>query len=159
MGGESERETAARTEAAMCTRPVNLVGELKLREALAMIGHFRLWLGNDTGMLHAAVAQRVPSVGIYGPTKAPRWGYDTPQHRSVVYYPERPVDDERYIRLHGEPGGPGRSRRRWDPLLRGCLDAISVERVVAEARSALEAASSGSTTSPFFSVTSGGRRS
>ncbi len=86
MGGKEERETSERMAAAMKASPINLVGELSLRAALSTIGLCGLWLGNDTGLLHCAVAQQVPSVGIFGPNKAVRWGYDSPRHRSLVSF-------------------------------------------------------------------------
>ena len=117
MGGESERATALETEQAMRHRPLNLAGALKLREALGVIGQFDLWLGNDTGLLHAAVAQRVPSVGLFGPNKVVRWGYATPRHRSLVVFPEKPAQD--------------------DATVRRCLDAITEEQVLETAYSVM----------------------
>lgn len=110
MGGKTEQDTARATEAALKHRPVNLVGKLSLRDALSVIGLCNLWLGNDTGLLHAAVAQRVPSVGIFGPNKVVRWGYDTPRHRSVVVFSDGPAQD--------------------DATVRQCLDAITEEQVL-----------------------------
>ena len=101
MGGRDEVETAGRTEAALKAAGVaaiNLAGKLKLRQALSAIGVCNLWLGNDTGLLHCAVAQRVPSVGIFGPNKVLRWGYDCARHKSVVYFPETPAKDDAAVR-------------------------------------------------------------
>jgi heptosyltransferase-2 len=120
FGSESERpvseEVAAKTTTA---NPVILAGQTGLREALALISLCRLWVGNDGGLLHAAVALCPASVGIFGPTKAPRWGYDTPQHRTAVVYPETEARDAAAIRR--------------------CLDAITPESVVEMALSAWEA--------------------
>lgn len=119
MGGKAERETSERMAAAMKTSPINLVGEQSLRDALSTIGLCSLWLGNDTGLLHCAVAQRVASVGIFGPNKAVRWGYDSPRHRSLVFFPETPARD--------------------DDAVRRSLDAISEEDVLETARAVLTA--------------------
>jgi ADP-heptose:LPS heptosyltransferase len=119
MGGKAERETADRMAAAMKTPPINLVGELTLRNALCTIGLCSLWLGNDTGLLHCAVAQRVASVGIFGPNKAVRWGYDSPRHRSLVSFPATPAKDDKAVRL--------------------CLDAITEDEVLDTARAVLSA--------------------
>ncbi|MDE2207730.1 MAG: glycosyltransferase family 9 protein, partial [Armatimonadetes bacterium] len=86
LGGAAERQTADQVERAMKTGCINMVGELSLRESLALIGVCTGWIGNDTGLLHAAVAHRVPSVGIFGPTKVVRWGYNTVKHRSVAVF-------------------------------------------------------------------------
>jgi heptosyltransferase-2 len=119
MGGAGEEAEGERMARALRHRPINLVGKLKLREALAVIGRCGLWLGNDTGLLHAAVAQRVASVGLFGPNKILRWGYDTPRHRSLVVFPERPAQD--------------------DATVRRCLDAISEEQVLETARAVYRA--------------------
>src|SRR5579884_248959 len=117
MGGAAERPTAARMVEAMRHPALNLAGELRLREALAAIGLCDLWLGNDTGLLHAAVAQRVASVGLFGPNKVLRWGYATPRHRSLVVIPDRPARD--------------------DTTVRRCLDAIPPETALEAARAVL----------------------
>lgn len=98
MGGREEQATADEMADKMKTSAISLVGRLQLREALAVIGQCDLWLGNDSGLLHAAVSQRVPSVGIFGPNKVARWGYDTPRHRSLVVFPERPAKNDLEIR-------------------------------------------------------------
>lgn len=98
MGGKTERGTADRMAAAMRHPALNLVGELELRDALAAIGLCDLWLGNDTGLLHCAVAQRVASVGLFGPNKVVRWGYDAPRHRSLVVFPKTPAKDDAAVR-------------------------------------------------------------
>src|SRR5205807_5835777 len=72
LGGPGETAAAERMEAAMRHRPVNLAGRTSLRQALATLSLCRLWVGNDGGMLHAAVALGPATVGIFGPTKAPR---------------------------------------------------------------------------------------
>ena len=114
MGGAAERETAVRTGNAMKRPFINLAGELDLRLALAVIGLCDLWLGNDTGLLHAAVAQRVATVGMFGPNKVVRWGYDAPRHRSMVVFPDKPAKD--------------------DAGVRRCLDAITESQVLDAAR-------------------------
>ena len=119
MGAGAERETAGRTADAMRSKPVNLVGELGLRQALTVIGLCDLWIGNDTGLLHAAVAQRVASVGLFGPNKVVRWGYDSPRHRSLVKFPDKPARD--------------------DGTVRRCLDAIPEDLVLKTAREVMHA--------------------
>ncbi len=119
MGGKSELPTSERTEAALLAipgakAPINLGGKLGLRDALATIGLCGVWLGNDTGLLHCAVAQRVASIGVFGPNKVVRWGYDAPRHRSIVSFPSVPARD--------------------DEAVRRALDAISVDEVLAAAR-------------------------
>jgi len=117
LGGAGERGAADRMAAAARCPLIDLVGKLDLRNALAVIGLADLWVGNDSGLLHAAVAQRVPSVGLFGPNKVARWGYDAPRHRSLVVFPDRPA--------------------HRDSEVRRCLDAISEEQVLEAARSVM----------------------
>ncbi len=132
MGGEEERAAALQTAQAMRRPPLDLVGKLPLREALAVIGQCDLWLGNDTGLLHAAVAQRVASVGMFGPNKVVRWGYDAPRHRSLVVMPPDPAQD--------------------DAAVRRCLDAISEESVLEAARAVLRQPREERTTEELLSL-------
>lgn len=132
MGGPDERPTAERTARALQTPPIDLVGKLPLREALAAIGQADLWLGNDTGLLHAAVAQRVASVGMFGPNKVVRWGYDAPRHRSLVVFPEEPARD--------------------DAAVRRCLDAITEESALETARAVLNQPKAEKTTEELLSL-------
>lgn len=132
MGGEGERETADRTARALRTPAIDLVGKLPLRDALAAIGQCDLWLSNDTGLLHAAVAQRVASVGLFGPNKVVRWGYDAPRHRSLVVFPEVPARD--------------------DAAVRRCLDAITEESVLDTARAVLRQPKEERTTEELLSL-------
>jgi heptosyltransferase-2 len=110
MGGKEEEATAQEMERQMRHPVLNLIGKSPLRESLAMIGHCNLWIGNDSGLLHTAVAQGVPSVGIYGPNKVVRWGYHTARHRSLVAFPDRPAET--------------------DDAIRSCLDQIPVTDVL-----------------------------
>ena len=132
MGGESERATAGRTGDALMTPPIDLVGKLPLRDALAAIGQCDLWLSNDTGLLHAAVAQRVASVGLFGPNKVVRWGYDAPRHRSLVVFPEEAARD--------------------DVAVRRCLDAITEESVIETARAVLRQPKEGPSAEELLSL-------
>ncbi len=118
LGGKAEAEAADKMQASMDRQqPINLAGKQELRAALATIGLCNLWLGNDTGLLHCAVAQRIPSVGIFGPNKIVRWGYDAPAHRSIVSFPEVPARD--------------------DDAVRKSLDAISEHEVLLAAKQVL----------------------
>lgn len=45
----------------------NLMGETSLRETAALLSQCRLYMGNDSGPLHLALAVGTPAVGVYGP--------------------------------------------------------------------------------------------
>jgi heptosyltransferase II len=98
LGSSEERPVAEQVAERMRRKPVILSGETSLRQALAVISLCKLWIGNDAGLLHAAVALGPATVGIFGPTKAPRWGYNEPRHRTMVVYPDRAASDPQTIR-------------------------------------------------------------
>ncbi|MFZ3046303.1 MAG: lipopolysaccharide heptosyltransferase II [Desulfatirhabdiaceae bacterium] len=48
---------------------INLCGKTFLREAFALIDRCSLFITNDSGLMHAAAAQNVPQIAIFGPTR------------------------------------------------------------------------------------------
>lgn len=46
---------------------------LSIPELSALLAAARLYVGNDGGVLHMAVAHRVPTVGLFGPTEPDIW--------------------------------------------------------------------------------------
>ena len=53
--------------------PARALPRLAVREVLALLTHADSYVGHDGGILHAAVALRVPSVGLFGPTDPDIW--------------------------------------------------------------------------------------
>jgi ADP-heptose:LPS heptosyltransferase len=47
---------------------VNLVGRLDLSEVAALMGRCKLFVGNDSGLMHIAAAAGAPTLGLFGPT-------------------------------------------------------------------------------------------
>jgi heptosyltransferase-2 len=128
LGSAEERpvsEAVARAMKSSKSPPLVLTGETSLRQALALIARCRLWVGNDGGLLHAAVALGPATVGIFGPTKAARWGYSTPRHKTIARSPESG---------NGKPDATA---------IRACLDSIAPDEVIAAAESALLVDSTG----------------
>lgn len=119
LGANEERAVSDRVAGLMKQRPIVLTGETSLRQALGVISQCDLWLGNDGGLLHAASALGLPTVGIFGPTKAPACGYGTTRNRTMVVYPENGSRDRETIRQ--------------------CLDAITTESVYDAALEAIVA--------------------
>lgn len=119
-GAAEDRPVAEATARAMCAPAVVLAGEFGLRESFAALALARLFVGNDGGMLHAAAALCPSSVGIFGPTKAARWGYDTTNHRTAVWVQAPPA--------------------RSDAEIRACLDRVEPDHVVGLALQALAGA-------------------
>jgi heptosyltransferase-3 len=64
-------------EAAMANRvlqalpdAINLIDRLSLPEIAAFLSRSRLFVGNDSGLMHLAAASGVPTLGLFGPTNA-----------------------------------------------------------------------------------------
>jgi ADP-heptose:LPS heptosyltransferase len=66
-----EAQTGAIVEAS--SGDVQALPALDLRELLALLANATLYVGNDGGILHCAVALQVPTVGILGPTEDDVW--------------------------------------------------------------------------------------
>ena len=119
-GAADDLPVAEATARAMRAPAIILAGELGLRESFAVVARAALFVGNDGGMLHAAASLCAATVGIFGPTKSARWGYDTASHRTAVALPARPT--------------------RSDAEIRACLDRIEPDHVVYLALQALAGA-------------------
>lgn len=63
---------AARVVAAAAV-PARALPALPLSELLALVAEASLYVGNDGGVLHCAVALGVPTVGVFGPTEPDIW--------------------------------------------------------------------------------------
>ncbi len=67
--GEAERRMAAPVLAAL-PGAIDLAGCLSLPEAAACLARCRLFVGNDSGLMHLAAAAGTPTLGLFGPTPA-----------------------------------------------------------------------------------------
>jgi heptosyltransferase-2 len=68
----------------MARRPViNLAGKTDLQEAMALIAACRVFVTNDSGLMHVAAALRVPLVAIFGSTNPAATGPTGPNSRVV----------------------------------------------------------------------------
>ncbi len=85
IGGPEEQDAAE--EMLSCCRPetrariVSFAGACDLRGSLALVSQLGLFLGNDTAIMHSAVALGVPTVALFGPTNPRKWGNYGPCHR------------------------------------------------------------------------------
>ena len=85
IGGPEERD-AAEELLACCSpktraRVVSFAGVCDLRGSLALVSQLGLFVGNDTAIMHSAVALGVPTVSLFGPTNPRKWGNYGPCHR------------------------------------------------------------------------------
>lgn len=129
LGSPGEAALAATIVAAMRHTPIDATGGIPLLTSLAVIAACDLFVGDDSGLLHAAAALGTPYVGIFGPTwpanfqpVAARPGQGT------LVLPSPPCRTPRYF-VGGSP--------LWDrPCCRGAcraLTSINVDSVYAAA--------------------------
>lgn len=87
FGGPSDRQLGRRI-VQMARRPViSLAGETTLEEAIALVALCRLFVSNDSGLMHVAAALDVPQVAIFGSTNPVTTGPFSARSR-VVRIPE-----------------------------------------------------------------------
>ena len=72
--------------------PVNLAGQLNLKELAALTRRAALFVGVDSAPMHIAASQGTPTVAIFGPSGEIEWGPWKVAHRIVVsnVHPCRP---------------------------------------------------------------------
>ena len=70
---------------------VDLTGETALRETMGVLTHLSLFVGNDTGVSHIAASVGTPTVTLFGPTPALKWG-NTGPHNAVITAPDGCMD-------------------------------------------------------------------
>src|SRR5690606_24183845 len=66
LGSASERQRIAEVAAGLPAGAFNLAGRLELRRSIAVLSLCRLFVGNDSGLMHAAAALSVPLVAVFG---------------------------------------------------------------------------------------------
>jgi heptosyltransferase-2 len=68
LGSKADWETAEEVRKAARIKLINLAGKTNLREAIYLISQCRLFLSNDSGLMHIAGALNIPTVAIFGST-------------------------------------------------------------------------------------------
>jgi len=86
VGGAGDGETARALADRLRRRGVdvaNVAGERPLRATAAILRDARLFLGADSGLAHLAAALDTPTVVLFGPSDARKWGVQRPGHAVV----------------------------------------------------------------------------
>jgi len=83
--GEAEARRAAPVLAAL-PDAINLVGTLSLPEATACLRGSRIFIGNDSGLMHLAAAAGTPTLGLFGRSKASEYA-PAGQHTAIATAP------------------------------------------------------------------------
>ncbi len=68
FGGSGEEDIGKRIADAVGDVCINLCGKTSLREAFALIDQCRLFITNDSGLMHAAAALHIPQIAVFGST-------------------------------------------------------------------------------------------
>jgi heptosyltransferase I len=114
FGDQSDRDRLDSHISDIPSRVISTVGDLSLRQLMALIQRCRIFIGADTGPLHLAVGLGLPVIALYG-ADAPQWtGPYGPRHR--VHYKKLPCSP-----CYKKPTCQG----RYD-----CLEAIGVDEVL-----------------------------
>jgi heptosyltransferase-3 len=111
-------EILART----ASKPINLAGQLSLKELGALIARARLFIGVDSMPMHLAAAAGTPTVALFGPSSEDEWAPWAVEQRVVTS-----THSCRPCRLDGCGGGK----------LSECLTLLPVDAVHAAARELL----------------------
>jgi heptosyltransferase-2 len=85
VGADSDRELCAEVSRSIDpggARVVNAAGTTGLGELGAVLGAARIFIGNDSGPMHMAMARGTPTVAIFGPTDPGQFDFG---QDSVVY--------------------------------------------------------------------------
>ena len=75
--GPAEQEASLKMRQALGSAAhvvIDLTSKTQLRETMGVLAHLTLFVGNDTGVSHIAAALHVPTVTLFGPTPARKWG-------------------------------------------------------------------------------------
>ncbi|HOD36059.1 MAG TPA: lipopolysaccharide heptosyltransferase II [Syntrophales bacterium] len=68
FGSGGDHEVARRVRERAGNTLIDLTGETTLREAISLIARCRLFVSNDSGLMHVAGALGIPTVAIFGST-------------------------------------------------------------------------------------------
>ena len=121
LGGPADQAAAMRIAQA-APSAVNLAGQLKLHDSVALISHAALLVGVDTGLTHAGSAFRIPTIALFGSTRPYR---DADSPRTAILYEPLPCSP---CKRNPTCGG------RFD-----CMRAHTVDHVFATAQQLLAA--------------------
>ncbi len=125
VGDASDRPLLDAVAAGITPPPLIVSGDLPLGAVGALIQGARLFIGNDSGLMHIASAVGTPVLALFGPTFPERTGPLGPRDRGIV----KPITC-RPCRLYF-------TRDRCERGHNYCMDLIEVDEVWAAARSML----------------------
>jgi lipopolysaccharide heptosyltransferase I len=122
VGGPEDRALAAEIGASAHTPILDLTGRTTLKQLTEVFRRCRMVVSNETGPMYIAAAVGTPTLAIFGPTDPLRLG---------------PYGDG-HAKVGADVACAPCRRRRCQPLR--CMEAVSVEQVMAAARAVLAGA-------------------
>ena len=75
VGNRNDRPILREINALTQFRTINSAGELSLAQVSALIGKSAIFIGNDSGLIHIAAAQKTPMIQLFGPGEWEKFGY------------------------------------------------------------------------------------
>lgn len=119
---EREKQMVAAIVARTTLPPVDLSGQLSLKQLAALTARAKLFIGVDSAPMHIAAAMQTPVVALFGPSGEFEWGPWMVRHRLITSnHPCRPCGND------GCGGGK----------VSECLTVLPVNRVLAAANELL----------------------
>lgn len=87
-GAANERELNEdiRQNSLYTSRVYNIAGKFSLPELFELSRHLALFISNDTGPMHVAAAQRVRTIGLFGPNLPQRFGPFPAKKNASIYH-------------------------------------------------------------------------
>jgi heptosyltransferase-2 len=83
LGGGDEVVDSVRLQEVAGTPVTDLVGRTSLRQTMAVLATLKLMIGSDTGLMHVAAGVGCPTVTVFAPNPASKWGHAYPPHRVI----------------------------------------------------------------------------
>lgn len=126
FGGPDEVDYVTRVAERVEAPVINAAGRTTLLEMAELAGRCRLFISNDSGPLHVAVAMGVPTISFFGPETPKRYGPIGPRHRvffaAVDCSPCISFINEKQVNCPYE----AKCIRRiaFEPVLRAALDVL-----------------------------------
>jgi len=74
VGGPQDNEIIKKTQNMMKNKSTNIAGKLTLKQTFYFIEKLNLFIGNDSGPMHIAAAQKTKTIGLFGPNIPIRFG-------------------------------------------------------------------------------------
>jgi len=119
-GSSAERELGDEIITAAAIDATNLAGTLSLRDTIEVIAFADLFVGPDTGLVHAAAACGVPTIAIFGPTNPDRYAPRGPCVSVCAAPGSRRIEDVDLRRVHAVPDDARIDLVRVESVLEAC---------------------------------------